>query len=75
VKGIQAYSNIGPDPLQRGDNHKNVKIGWDLLNTFFSRTTGAILTRLGTNHHWEEGFKFVQMKGIAPLQGEVIAKE
>jgi hypothetical protein len=23
----------------------------------------------------EEGFKFVQIKGIAPLQGEVIAKE
>ena len=75
MKGIQACSNIRPDSLKRGDNHKNVKIGWDLLNIFSSRTTGPILTKLGTNHHWEEGFKFVQMKGIAPLQGEVIAKE
>jgi hypothetical protein len=24
---------------------------------------------------WENEFKFVQMKGIAPLQGEIIAKE
>jgi hypothetical protein len=35
----------------------------------------AILTRLSTNHPWGRGFKFIQMKGIAPLQGEVIAKE
>jgi hypothetical protein len=28
VKGIQVYSNKGPCPLQRGDNHKNVKMGW-----------------------------------------------
>jgi hypothetical protein len=26
VKGIQVYSNKGPCPLQRGDNHKNVKM-------------------------------------------------
>jgi hypothetical protein len=25
VKGIQFYSNKGPGPLQRGDNHKNEK--------------------------------------------------
>jgi hypothetical protein len=37
VKGIQACSNIRPDSLQRGNNHKNVKIGWDLLNIFSSR--------------------------------------
>jgi hypothetical protein len=61
------FSNKGSYPLQRGDNHKNVTIGWDLLNIFFSRTTGPILTRLGINHHWEEGFKFEKMKGIAPL--------
>jgi hypothetical protein len=36
---------------------------------------GQILTRLGTNHPWGKGFKFVHMKGIAPLQGEIIAKE
>jgi hypothetical protein len=41
----------------------------------FSKTTGPILTRLGINHPWGRGFKFVQMKGIAFLEGEVIAKE
>jgi hypothetical protein len=33
------------------------------------------LTRLGINHPWGRGFKFVQMKGFANLQGEIIAKE
>jgi hypothetical protein len=42
---------------------------------FFSRAAGSILTKLGTNHLWGRGFKFVQIKGIAPLQGEIIAKE
>jgi hypothetical protein len=31
VKGIQICSNKGPGPLQRGDNHKNVKMGWGHL--------------------------------------------
>jgi hypothetical protein len=38
VKGIQVCSNKGPYPLQRGNNHKNVKIGWGDLK-IFSRTT------------------------------------
>jgi hypothetical protein len=41
---------------------------------FFSRTTGPVLTKLGTNHPLGREFKFVQMKGIVPLQGETIAK-
>jgi hypothetical protein len=41
--------NKGPCPLQRGDNHKNVKMGWGHLK-IFSRTSGPILTRLGTDH-------------------------
>jgi hypothetical protein len=45
------------------------------FKNLFSRTIGPILTRLGTNHPWGRGFKFVQMKGIAPLQGEIIAKQ
>jgi hypothetical protein len=28
VKGILLCSNKGPDLLQRGDNYKNVKMGW-----------------------------------------------
>jgi hypothetical protein len=30
-KRIQVRSNKGPVPLQRGDNYKNVKMGWDNL--------------------------------------------
>jgi hypothetical protein len=52
VKGIQVCSNKGPGPLQRGDNHKNVKMGWGHLKIFSSRTTGPILTKLGTSHPW-----------------------
>jgi hypothetical protein len=39
-KGIQVCSNKGPGPFQRGDNHKNVKIGWSYLKIIFSRATG-----------------------------------
>jgi hypothetical protein len=74
VKGIQVCSNKGPGSLRRGDNHKNVKMGLGHLK-IFSRTIGPILTRLGTNHPEGRGFKFVQMKGIGLLQGEIIAKE
>jgi hypothetical protein len=74
VKGIQVHSNQGPSSLQRGDNHKNVKIWWGHLQIFY-RITRPILARLGSNHRWGRGFKFVQMKSITPLQGEEIAKE
>jgi hypothetical protein len=49
IKGNQVCSNKESGPLQRGDNHKNVKIGWGHLK-IFSRTTGPILTRLGKNY-------------------------
>jgi hypothetical protein len=52
MKGVRVCSNKGPGPLQRGDNHKNVKMGWGHLK--ISRTTGPILTRLGTNHPLEQ---------------------
>jgi hypothetical protein len=38
VKGILNCLHKGPGPLQRGDNHKNAKMGWGHLN-IFSRTT------------------------------------
>jgi hypothetical protein len=38
MKGNQVYSNKGPGPLQRGDNHKNVKLGWGPLKTLFLRS-------------------------------------
>jgi hypothetical protein len=39
------------------------------------QNTGPISTKLGINHPWGRGFKFLQMKGIALLEGKVIAKE
>jgi hypothetical protein len=39
VEGIQVCSYIGPGPLQKGDNHKNAKIGCGHLKIFLSRTT------------------------------------
>jgi hypothetical protein len=51
MKEIQVCTNKGPGPLLRGDNHKNVKMGWVHIK-IFSRTTGPILTKLGTNHPW-----------------------
>jgi hypothetical protein len=67
VKGIQVSSNKGPGPLQRGDNHKNVKIGWGHLKIFY-RTTGPILTRLGTNHSWVKGIQVCSKEGDSPFQ-------
>jgi hypothetical protein len=55
MKGMQVCSNKEPGPLQRKDNHKNVKMGWGHVKIFFSKITGPILTRFGTNHHWGEG--------------------
>jgi hypothetical protein len=75
MKGIQVCSNKGPDPLQRGDNHKNVKMGLGHLKIFFSRTTGPILTDVAQIILGRSRFKFVQMTCIALLQGEIIAKE
>jgi hypothetical protein len=57
VKGFQGWVFVfwgffldkRPGPLQKGNNNKNVKIGWGLLK-IFSRSTGPILTRIGTNH-------------------------
>jgi hypothetical protein len=68
VKGIQVYSNKGPGPLLRVDNHKNVKMRRCHLK-IFSRTTEPISTKLGTNHPWRSGFKFLQMKGLPFSKG------
>jgi hypothetical protein len=70
MKGIQVCSNKGPGLLQRGDNHKNVKMGWGHLKIFFSRTTGPILTRLGTNHPWKERIQVSLKEGDSPSPRE-----
>jgi hypothetical protein len=56
---MQVCSNKGP--IQSGNNHKNVKIGWGLLE-IFSRTTGPILTRLSTYHPTIEGIQVYSLE-------------
>ena len=48
VKGIQVCSNKEPRPSQRGGNREIIKMNWQLLKIFFSRTTLLISTKLGT---------------------------
>jgi hypothetical protein len=58
------------DPFQRGDYHKNAKMGWGHLKIFFSRTTGPILTRLGTDHPYVKGIQFSSNEGDNPSTRE-----
>jgi hypothetical protein len=67
-EGNLSCSNKEPVPLQRVDNHKNVRIGWGHFK-IFSRTTGPILTRLGTNHPWREGIQVCSKEGDCPSPG------
>jgi hypothetical protein len=67
VKGIQVCSNKGPGPLHRGDNHKNVKMGWGHLKIFFYRIIGLILARLHTNHPWVKGIQVCSKEGDSPF--------
>ena len=47
----------GPNPFPREDNYDIVKIHWRILEIFFSRTIGPILTKLGTKHPCVKGIK------------------
>jgi hypothetical protein len=38
VKRIQVSSNKGSGPLQRGDNYRNLRKGWDHLKILLLRT-------------------------------------
>jgi hypothetical protein len=66
MKGIQVCSNKGPGSLQRGDNHKSVKMRWGHLKILFSSTTGPNLTRLGTNHPWSKRIQVSLKEGDSP---------
>jgi hypothetical protein len=48
-----------------------VSVNFNIFD-FFSRTTGLILTKLGTNHPWEgRGFNFFLNEGWRPpLRGD-----
>jgi hypothetical protein len=64
-EGIQVYSNEGWLPSLRGDNSKRVNIYKKYLK-IFSRTTGPVSTRLGTNHPWGEGIQVCSNEGWLP---------
>ena len=61
-------------PSKRGDNWEKIKINYQLLKFFFSRTTGPISTKLGQNHSWVKGILIIQMKDLSSFQGEMITK-
>ena len=61
-------------PHFKGDDYAILKKNWRNFKIFFSRTTAPISTKFGTMHPLVKGFKFVQMKVLALLQGEIITK-
>jgi hypothetical protein len=62
---MQVCSIKGLSLFQRGDNHKNVKMGWGHMK--ISRTIGPILTRLDTNIPWVMGIQISSKKGDSPF--------
>ena len=62
---VNVCSNKGSGSHQRGYNHKNLKIGRGNFN-MFSRTTGLILTTLGTNYPRMERIQVSLKEGDSP---------
>jgi hypothetical protein len=52
VKGIQVCSNKGPVPLQRGDNYKNVKMGWGHKRIFLLKNCWPRKTEIYMKAFW-----------------------
>ena len=46
------------------------KLHWQILKIFFSRTTGPISTKLGTNHLWGKGIQVCTNEGPCPFPRE-----
>jgi hypothetical protein len=70
MKEIQVFSNIGPRPLQRGDNHKNVKMRWGSFKNFLFQNHWAKF-----NQTWRKsflggrGFQFYKWRGYPFSKG------
>jgi hypothetical protein len=56
VKEIQVYSIEGPGHLQRGDNHKNVRMGWGHLKVLFLRKAEFYMINNTSNMHWLDSY-------------------
>jgi hypothetical protein len=46
MKGIQVHLSKGPNPHQKGDNHKNAKIGWSHLKIFSIKNHRARIAQI-----------------------------
>ena len=67
--------NEGPSHFQRGYNSEIVKLYWNDLKIFCPpEPLGQFLPIMGQSILGWSGFMFIQMKGHAFLQGEIIAK-
>ena len=76
VKKTQVCSNEGFCPFPRGDNYEIVKIYWQNLKIFSSRTTGPISTKLHTMPPWVKGIQVCSNEGLHLfLRGNTCNKE
>ena len=66
MKEIQDCSNEWQRPISRGDSNEKGKIQWRNLK-IFSRTSGSILTKIGTKHHWVKKIHVCRKKGPGPF--------
>jgi hypothetical protein len=67
-KGIHVSSNEGNSPSLRGDNSGRVKMHWQFLKIFFSRTSRPNLVKLITNYPCVKGIQISSNEGPGPLQ-------
>ena len=74
VKGIQVCSNEGPRPSPRGDTYEIVKIHGRNLKIISPEPLSQFQPNLVQNILGWRGFKFVQNKGPALFQGDIITK-
>ena len=71
IKGNQICSKERPCLLPRRDNNEIMKIHWHVWNLFSPEPQGHFQPYLTKSILGCWGFKFVQMKGHDPFQGEI----
>ena len=62
-RGFKFVQIKGPSLFQGEIITQIAKIYWSYLKIFFSRTTGPISTKLGTEHHWVKGIQVCWNEG------------
>ena len=66
-RGFKILQMKGHALSQSGDNWELIKINWQLLKIFFSRTAWPILTKLSTKYHWVKGIQVCSNEGPCPF--------